>query len=78
MPTTPASPTPAAPTPPAAPAQKVTLKTILTDITVGLAAIATVGEGVLATLPAGSIHTGAAIGLPIIVALVASLRNLGG
>lgn len=55
-----------------------TVKTILTDITVGLAAVATVGEGVLATLPSGPVHTAVAVALPIVVALVASLRKLGG
>lgn len=58
--------------------ETLTYKTVLTDVTVALAAVATVGEGVLATLPAGSVHTTVAIALPIVVALVASLRKLGG
>jgi hypothetical protein len=75
------------PTPPPAPAPSPTpapvktapsVKTILTDVEVVLAGVATVGEGVLATLPAGPVHTAVAIGLPIVVALVASLRKLAG
>lgn len=77
-----ADPTPAPapiPTPPPAPPRRpVSIKTILTDAEVVLAALATVGEGVLAALPAGPAHTAAAIGLPIIVALAAGLRKIIG
>jgi len=76
-PTSPAAPTPA-PAPAAAAKPRLTVKAILTDITVALAAVATIGEGVLAALPSGPVHTAAAVALPIVVSLVASLRKLGG
>lgn len=74
------TPAPApAPVPAPKPASaKPSVKTILLDAEVVLAGAATVGEGVLAALPAGSVHTAAAVGLPIVVALVAGLRKVIG
>lgn len=56
----------------------LTVKTALTDITVALAAVATVGEGMLAVLPSGPLTAALQIGLPVVVAVVAQLRRLGG
>lgn len=58
--------------------ETLTYKTVLTDITVALGAITTVGEGILATLPSGPVHTGLAVALPILLAAAAALRKLAG
>jgi hypothetical protein len=71
MSSTPAAPTPAAP-------EKLTVQTVLKDITVVLGSIATVGEAVLVALPSGPVNSIAAIAMPVLVALVAGLRKIGG
>ena len=58
--------------------KSLTLKTALTDITVVLGAATTVGEGVLAALPSGPVHTAIAVALPIMLALAAGLRKVLG
>lgn len=77
MTTTPPEPAPVATVAPAASA-KVTVKTVLTDITIALGAAVTVGEGVLVALPSGPVRSGFQVGLPIVLALGAALRKIGG
>lgn len=70
---------PPAPASTPAPARKsLTLKTVLTDLTVAVGAVATVGEGILVALPAGPVHDAFAVALPLLFALVAGLRRIGG
>ena len=74
MTSTPASPSP---TPSPEPAT-LTLKTVVTDAKVALGAVVTGGEAILATLPSGPLHTGIAIALPVVAAVVTALSKLGG
>jgi hypothetical protein len=74
MTTTPPEPAPVVPVK----TSKVTLKTVLTDITVALGAAATVGEGVLVALPSGPVRTAGEVALPILLAIVVGLRKIGG
>lgn len=63
---------------PAPKSAALTAKTILTDITVALAAVTTVGEAVLAAVPSGPVRTAFQVALPLLTALVAGLRKIGG
>jgi hypothetical protein len=69
-------PTPA-PTPAPAPTAASKAKTILHDVRVALMGAVTVGEAVLVTLPAGSVHDAVAVALPMAGAFATGLVSLG-
>lgn len=73
------SPIPARPPAPATPPathKPLSVKTVLTDLTAVLAAVTTVGEGILAALPSGALTTGLQVALPVLTATVAGLRKV--